>query len=145
MIVSFHCKFQSFNFHNVYQVSGGHDRVIHVWDVETSTHLHTFTGHRDSISVGNMSDTVLIMRGGGREEGGREVEKEGGREGGRHTFTGPRDSVSVGNMSDTVLIMREGEREGGRREGGVDAINRFAKYRILIASHLLATESVASK
>ena len=30
----------------MYQVSGTHDRVIHVWDVETSTHLHTFTGHR---------------------------------------------------------------------------------------------------
>ena len=43
----------SFILHNTYQVSGGHDRVIHVWDVETSTHLHTFTGHRDSISVGN--------------------------------------------------------------------------------------------
>ena len=30
----------------MYQVSDSHDRVIHVWDVETSTHLHTFTGHR---------------------------------------------------------------------------------------------------
>ena len=59
--VFFFCKRQSFNLHNTYQVSGGHDRVIHVWDVETSTHLHTFTGHREALLVGNTSETVLLV------------------------------------------------------------------------------------
>ena len=57
----FFCKRQSFNLHNTYQVSGGHDWVIHVWDVETSTHLHTFTGHREALLVGTTSETVLLV------------------------------------------------------------------------------------
>ena len=112
MIVSFHCKCQSFNLHATYQVSGGHDRVIHVWDVETSTHLHTFTGHRDSISVGNMSETVLIMRGGGREEGGREEGREGGRKEGREG----REGEGGGGREGEGGKGRKGE--GGREGGG---------------------------
>ncbi|XP_064399490.1 U3 small nucleolar RNA-interacting protein 2-like isoform X2 [Halichondria panicea] len=30
--------------------SGGQDRVVHVWDVKTNSHVHTFTGHRDTVS-----------------------------------------------------------------------------------------------
>ncbi len=33
------------------QASGGQDRVVHVWDVKTNSHVHTFTGHRDTVSV----------------------------------------------------------------------------------------------
>ena len=35
----------------LFQVSGGHDGRILVWDAETNTPLHTFTGHRDTVSV----------------------------------------------------------------------------------------------
>ena len=40
--------------HATMQASGGHDRVIHVWDVRSNLHLHTFTGHRDTVSVSHM-------------------------------------------------------------------------------------------
>ncbi len=33
------------------QASGGQDRVVHVWDVKTNSHVHTFKGHRDTVSV----------------------------------------------------------------------------------------------
>ena len=33
------------------QVSGGGDRVIHVWSADTCTHLHTFKGHREAVTV----------------------------------------------------------------------------------------------
>ena len=35
----------------LFQVSGGHDGRILVWDADTNTPLHTFTGHRDTVSV----------------------------------------------------------------------------------------------
>ena len=49
-------------------MSGGHDSRILVWDAESNAALHTFTGHRNTVSVSVW-------------EGGREV-GEGGREGG---------------------------------------------------------------
>ena len=35
----------------LFQASGGQDKVIHVWDVKTNVHVHTFSGHRDTVSV----------------------------------------------------------------------------------------------
>ena len=33
------------------KASGGKDTVIHVWSAESNAHIHTFTGHRDAVSV----------------------------------------------------------------------------------------------
>ena len=34
-----------------WKASGGRDRFIHIWSVETNSWLHTFKGHRDAVSV----------------------------------------------------------------------------------------------
>ena len=33
------------------QVSGGGNRVVRVWSADTCTHLHTFRGHRGTVTV----------------------------------------------------------------------------------------------
>ena len=33
------------------QASGGQDKVVHIWDARNNIHLHTFSGHRDVVSV----------------------------------------------------------------------------------------------
>ena len=33
------------------QASGGQDKVVHIWDARSNIHLHTFSGHRDIVSV----------------------------------------------------------------------------------------------
>ena len=44
-------------FYVALQVSGGKDGSIHVWSIESNNHIHTFTGHRDSISVSLQTHT----------------------------------------------------------------------------------------
>ena len=46
------------------QVSGGGDKLIHVWSVDTCTNLHTFRGHRGTVMVRGMG--AKGRRGGGR-------------------------------------------------------------------------------
>ncbi len=33
------------------QASGGSDNVVHVWDAVLHLHLHTFKGHKDTVTV----------------------------------------------------------------------------------------------
>ena len=33
------------------QVSGGVDKLVHVWDVKCNIHLHMFRGHKDTVTV----------------------------------------------------------------------------------------------
>ena len=55
------------------QVSGGGDKLIHVWSVDTCTHLHTFRGHRGTVTVRGRGAKERRVRGGeGEERGGGE-------------------------------------------------------------------------
>ena len=42
------------------QASGGQDKVVHVWDVRNNVHLHTFSGHRDMVSVSSTAQQKYI-------------------------------------------------------------------------------------
>lgn len=42
------------------QASGGHDKVIHIWDAQSNVHLHTFSGHRGPVSVSLTSEGTMV-------------------------------------------------------------------------------------
>lgn len=43
------------------QASAGADKVIRIWDGETNLHLHTFKGHKDTVSVSNVTSKYILV------------------------------------------------------------------------------------
>jgi F-box/WD-40 domain protein MET30 len=52
--------------------SASHDRTIKVWDRESGTCVHTFTGHRGAVTSLQLSDDMIVSGSGEFAVGGRD-------------------------------------------------------------------------